>query len=671
MNSSDAKAGPQSATHLEMANAIRFLSADAVQAANSGHPGMPMGAADLATVLYTRFLKFDPKEPRWPDRDRFVLSAGHGSMLLYSILHLTGHADMDIGQLKNFRQLGSQTAGHPEFGAAAGIETTTGPLGQGLATAVGMAIAERKLANRFGDKLIDHNTYVLAGDGCLMEGISHEAASLAGHLRLSKLIVLFDDNQVSIDGETSLSVSDDQCVRFAAYGWDVVNVDGHNPEKLTEVIGKARASDRPSLIAARTVIGYGAPTKAGSSSAHGAPLGADEISAARENLDWSYPPFQLPNNVLEAWHQTGNRGSAARDIWLKNLKALDATDREAFERAMTGDLPATFIDAMSEYRGEIADEKPQMATRASSGRVLEVINRVVPETVGGSADLTGSNNTWTKDLGFITSDDFSGRYMHYGVREHAMVAAMNGLALHGGIIPYGGTFLVFSDYARGAIRLSALMGCRVIFVLTHDSIGLGEDGPTHQPVEHLAALRAIPNLNVYRPADAMEVAECWELALMTKDRPSVLVLTRQGVPAVRLDFRDENICRKGAYELIAANGVPQVTLIATGSEVSIAVAARNQLQSADIATRVVSMPCWELFEEQDEKYRQEILRPETFRIGVEAAVSMGWDRYLGSKGKFVGMKSFGASAPSQDLFEHFNITAEVVVDMAKAKLAEK
>ena len=535
MTSSDIKAAPEAAGHDEMANAIRFLAADAVQAANSGHPGMPMGAADMATVLFSRFMKFDPADPQWPDRDRFVLSAGHGSMLLYSVLHLTGHGDMDMGQLRNFRQLGSHTAGHPEFGAATGIETTTGPLGQGLATAVGMAIAERMLASRFGDGLMDHFTYVLAGDGCLMEGISHEAASFAGHLRLGKLIVLFDDNEISIDGGTDLSVSDDQCARFAAYGWDVTRVDGHDAAALTEAIAAARQSERPSFIAARTQIAYGAPNKAGTSGAHGAPLGNDEIAAAREKLDWPHPAFEVPDNIADAWHEVGERGGAERAAWLERLEELEVDTRAAFDRAIAGDLPAGIIDAMADYRRQVAEEKPQLATRAASGKALEVINAVVEETVGGSADLTGSNNTLTPDLGVVTADDFSGRYIHYGVREHAMAAAMNGLALHGGIIPYSGTFLVFSDYARGAMRLSALMGCRAIYVLTHDSIGLGEDGPTHQPVEHLAALRATPNLNVFRPADAMETAECWELALADKARPSAMVLTRQGLPAVRLE----------------------------------------------------------------------------------------------------------------------------------------
>ncbi len=670
MTSSDIKAAPEAAGHDEMANAIRFLAADAVQAANSGHPGMPMGAADMATVLFSRFMKFDPADPQWPDRDRFVLSAGHGSMLLYSVLHLTGHGDMDMGQLRNFRQLGSHTAGHPEFGAATGIETTTGPLGQGLATAVGMAIAERMLASRFGDGLMDHFTYVLAGDGCLMEGISHEAASFAGHLRLGKLIVLFDDNEISIDGGTDLSVSDDQCARFAAYGWDVTRVDGHDAAALTEAIAAARQSERPSFIAARTQIAYGAPNKAGTSGAHGAPLGNDEIAAAREKLDWPHPAFEVPDNIADAWHEVGERGGAERAAWLERLEELEVDTRAAFDRAIAGDLPAGIIDAMADYRRQVAEEKPQLATRAASGKALEVINAVVEETVGGSADLTGSNNTLTPDLGVVTADDFSGRYIHYGVREHAMAAAMNGLALHGGIIPYSGTFLVFSDYARGAMRLSALMGCRAIYVLTHDSIGLGEDGPTHQPVEHLAALRATPNLNVFRPADAMETAECWELALADKARPSAMVLTRQGLPAVRLEYSEENACARGAYELIAADGEAQVSLLATGSEVSIAVAARNLLQSAGVPTRVVSMPCWELFEAQDDDYRQGILAPDTLRIGIEAAVSLGWDRYLGDDGGFIGMTGFGASAPAKDLFKHFGITAEAVVELAKAKLAD-
>ncbi len=669
MTTTDTEVAPDAAAHGEMANAIRFLAADAVQAVNSGHPGLPMGAADMATVLFSRFLKFDPDKPHWPDRDRFVLSAGHGSMLLYSLLFLTGYSDMDVEQIRKFRQLGSRTAGHPEFGAAAGIETTTGPLGQGLATAVGMALAERMLASRFGGDLVDHYTYVLAGDGCLMEGISHEAASFAGHLRLGKLIVLFDDNEITIDGATGLSVGDDQCARFAAYGWDVARVDGHDPEALETAIAAARQNDRPSLIAARTEIGYGAPTRAGTASAHGSPLGDEEIAGARGQMDWPHPAFEVPDNVVSAWRAVGARGAAVSANWAGRLDALDQDVRAAFDRAQAGDLPASIIEAMADYRRQLADEKPQLATRAASGNALEVINRVVRETVGGSADLTGSNNTLTADLGIITANDFSGRYIHYGVREHAMAAAMNGLALHGGFIPYGGTFLAFSDYCRAAMRISALAGCRVIYVMTHDSIGLGEDGPTHQPVEHLAALRAMPNLNVFRPADAMETAECWELALAAKGIPSAMVLTRQGLPAVRLEYSDDNACARGAYELTAADGEAAVTLLATGSEVSIAVAARNNLQSAGIPTRIVSMPCWELFEEQDDGYRQQTLGPDTVRIGVEAAVSMGWDRYLGPGGGFVGMTGFGASAPARELYKHFGITAEAVVELAKARLA--
>jgi transketolase len=671
MTPTDTEVASDAAAHGEMANAIRFLAADAVQAANSGHPGMPMGAADMATVLFSHFLKFDPDRPLWPDRDRFVLSAGHGSMLLYSLLYLTGYSDMDMDQLRKFRQLGSRTAGHPEFGAAAGIETTTGPLGQGLATAVGLALAERMLASRFGGKLVDHYTYVLAGDGCLMEGISHEAASFAGNLRLAKLIVLFDDNEITIDGPASLSVGDDQCARFAAYGWDVARVDGHDAEALEKAIAAARLSDRPSLIAARTEIGHGAPNKAGTSGIHGAPLGEEEIAAARQQMNWPHPPFEVPDNVVSAWRAVGARGAEVSARWADDLNAMADADRAAFDRALAGDLPAEIIAAMADYRRQLAADKPLLATRAASGNALEVINRVVAETVGGSADLTGSNNTLTSDLGFITAGDFSGRYIHYGVREHAMAAAMNGLALHGGFIPYGGTFLVFSDYCRGAMRISALAGCRVIYVLTHDSIGLGEDGPTHQPVEHLAALRAMPNLYVFRPADTMETAECWEVALAAKDTPSAMVLTRQGLPAVRLEYSDDNACARGAYELIAADGEAAVTLLATGSEVSIAVAARNNLQSAGVPTRVVSMPCWELFEEQNESYRQKTLGPGTVRIGIEAAVSMGWDRYLGERGGFIGMAGYGASAPAKELYRHFGITAEAVVDLARAKLAAK
>ncbi|MEE8202713.1 MAG: transketolase, partial [Alphaproteobacteria bacterium] len=545
---------PAPATHAEMANAIRALAMDAVQAANSGHPGMPMGMADVATVLFTRFLKFDPARPDWPDRDRFVLSAGHGSMLLYALLYLTGYEDMTLDQLRNFRQLGSLTPGHPEYGHAPGVETTTGPLGQGIANAVGMALAERLLAARYGEAVVDHFTYVIASDGDLMEGLSHEAASLAGHLRLRKLIVLFDDNHISIDGPTELTVDDDQRARFASYGWQTTAVDGHDPDAVAEAIAAARQSDRPSLIACRTTIGYGAPTKAGTAATHGAPLGVDEVAGARAALGWPHPPFEVPDHVLGAWRTASARGAAAATAWDAALAGLDATLAAEFERTRRGDLPPAFDDAVIGLKRRLADERPAWATRKASQEALEALTPAVPEMIGGSADLTGSNNTRTKDMAVVRADDFSGRYIHYGVREHAMAAAMNGLALHRGVIPYGGTFLVFTDYCRPAIRLAALSGLRVIYVMTHDSIGLGEDGPTHQPVEHLAGLRAMPNLNVFRPADAVETAECWALALEAPRTPSVIALTRQGVPALRTEHTDDNLCARGGYVLAEADG---------------------------------------------------------------------------------------------------------------------
>ena len=657
---------PSAAAHNSMANAIRLLAADAVQAANSGHPGMPMGMADVATVLFSRFLKFDPAAPDWPDRDRFVLSAGHGSMLLYSLLHLTGYADMSLDELKAFRQLGSKTAGHPEFGHAAGIETTTGPLGQGLANAVGMALAERLLNARFGDDLVDHHTYVIAGDGCLMEGISHEAISLAGHLRLDRLIVLFDDNRITIDGATDLSVSDDQLARFRASGWDVQAADGHDPEAIAAAIEQARASDRPSLIACRTTIGYGAPNKQGTSGVHGAPLGADEIAAARETLQWPHDPFEIPDEVRDAWRAVGARGGEAHAAWRRRRDG--AADAENFDRAMAGDLPAALDEAVEAHIAKLLAEPPTLATRAASGKLLEAIDQALPELIGGSADLTGSNNTKTGGLAPVARDDFAGRYLYYGVREHGMAAAMNGMALHGGLIPYGGTFLVFSDYCRPAVRLSALMGQRVVYVFTHDSIGLGEDGPTHQPVEHLAALRAIPNLNVFRPADALETAECWQAALKSTATPSVLALSRQGLPPVRTEAAGENRCARGAYELAAADGTAQVSLFASGSEVALALEAREALQAEGIATRVVSTPCLDLFAAQDDAYRDAVLGEAPVRIGIEAALRQGWDVVLGPKDGFVGMNGFGASAPAKDLYRHFGITAEAIVDAARQRL---
>jgi transketolase len=653
------------AAHRDMANAIRALAMDAVQQADSGHPGMPMGMADVATILFTRFLKFDPTASDWPDRDRFVLSAGHGSMLLYSLLHLTGYADMTLDELKRFRQLGSKTAGHPEYGHASGIETTTGPLGQGLGNAVGFAIAERALAARFGRDAVDHFTYAIAGDGCLMEGVGQEAVTLAGHLGLGRLIVLFDDNGISIDGPTSLSTSDDHRKRFAAAGWHVLAVDGHAPEAVTRAIRKARnVTDKPSLIACKTVIGYGAPTKAGTAATHGSPLGKDEVAGARAKLGWNHPPFEVPSPVLEAWRKIGKKGRNQRRKWERRLGLLTPDLRAEFDRRMKGDLPAEVGDTIRAFKAKVAAEKPAWATRKSSQEVLEVVNPVLPDTIGGSADLTGSNNTKTASLKPATRADAAGRYVYYGIREHAMAAAMNGMALHGGVIPYGGTFLVFTDYCRPSIRLSALMGIRVIYVMTHDSIGLGEDGPTHQPVEHLAALRVIPGLQVLRPADAVETAECWQIALESRNAPSVIALTRQNLPTLR-EPGDENLSARGAY-ILAGDASAKVRLIATGSEVHLAAAARDLLAKDGVSVAVVSMPSWELFAKQDSDYRSSVLGPDgTVRVACEAAASFGWERWLGSRGGFVGMQSFGASAKYQDLYAHFGITAEAIAAKAR------
>ncbi len=665
------KSRSQTATHEEMSNAIRALSMDAVQRANSGHPGMPMGAADVATVLFSRHLKFDASAPGWWDRDRFVLSAGHGSMLLYSLLYLTGYVGMDIEELEHFRQLGSRTAGHPEYGHAPGIETTTGPLGQGLANAVGMALAERMLAARHGPELVDHHTYVLAGDGCLMEGISHEAISLAGHLRLGRLIVLFDDNGITIDGKTSLSVGDDQLKRFDASGWEVTRIDGHDPAAIDEALTAARTSERPSLIACRTIIGYGAPTKAGSEKTHGSPLGDEEVAGAREKLGWPHPPFEVPAHILDAWRVIGGRGEAARMEWEKRVAALDNDVRGEFERVMAGDLPVGWESELDTFKARMAAETPKLATRVASQKVLEVLTRAVPEMVGGSADLTGSNGTRVTGMEAVDADNYAGSYINYGVREHGMAAAMNGIALHGGLIPYGGTFLVFTDYCRPAIRLSALMGKRVVYVMTHDSIGLGEDGPTHQPIEHLAALRAMPNLAVFRPADVIETAECWALALRATGRPTILALTRQGVPTLRTEHESANLCAKGGYVLREAEKgakARKVTLLATGSEVEIAVKARDALEADGIPTAVVSLPSFELFDAQEDDYRASVLGEGTLRVAVEAAVRQGWDRYIGPDGGFIGMESFGASAPAEHLYEHFGITAAAVVGEVTKRL---
>ena len=654
--------------HADLANAVRFLAIDAVEAAKSGHPGMPMGMADVATVLFTRFLKFDASAPHWPDRDRFVLSAGHGSMLLYALTHLTGYADMDIGEIKRFRQQDSRTPGHPEHGHTLGVETTTGPLGQGLANAVGMAIAERMLQARHGAAIVDHHTYVVAGDGCLMEGLSQEAITLAGHLRLSKLIVLWDDNRITIDGATTVSTSDDQLKRFEAAGWAAGRVDGHDPDAIATAIANARRSDRPSLIACRTVIGFGAPTRAGTEQVHGAPLGAAEIAGTRAALGWDFPPFELPPAVRSAWLAAGGRGAADRQAWTARFEALDAGTRAAFDRTQAGILPDGWEAAVTAFKRTLSETTPKLATRKASQDVLTVLTAAIPELIGGSADLTPSNLTHTKHTASITPEDFGGRYLHYGIREFAMAAAMNGLALHGGFVPYGGTFLVFSDYMRNAIRMAALMGLRVVHVLTHDSIGLGEDGPTHQPVEQVASLRAMPNLLVFRPADAVETAECWQLALQNATGPSVLALSRQALPTLRTTHSDENRCAQGAYVLLEAEGERRVTLIATGSEVEIAVQARSVLQAQGIPTAVVSMPSWELFARQPAEHRRAVLRPDTVRVAVEALGTFGWERWVGEDGAVIGMTGFGASAPADQLYSRFGITVDAVTEAVRARL---
>ncbi|CAO3354159.1 transketolase [Azospirillum palustre] len=652
-----------------MASAIRALSMDAVEAAKSGHPGMPMGMADVATVLFTQFLKFDPKNPTWADRDRFVLSAGHGSMLLYSLAYLTGYERMTIDEIKRFRQLHSLTPGHPEVDPSLGIEMTTGPLGQGVSTAVGMALAERITNARFGDELIDHYTYVIASDGDLMEGVSHEACSLAGHLGLNRLIVLWDDNHISIDGTTDLSFTDDTQARFRSYGWNTIAVDGHDTDAVSKAIAQARTStDKPTLIACRTIIGKGAPNKANSHACHGSPLGADEVAATRTAIGWTHEPFVVPAEVLSAWRAAGSRSTEAYNAWSSRRATLSAEAGKAFDEAFSHGVPSALTDTIVAFKQKISAEKPSWATRVASGNTLEVLVPAIPEMVGGSADLTPSNNTKVKNTADVKGKgEFAGRYVRYGVREHGMATLMNGMTLHGGIIPYGGTFMQFADYCRPAIRLAALMKQRTVFVMTHDSIGLGEDGPTHQPVEHLAALRAIPNLLVLRPADAVETAECWQIALEATGAPSVLALTRQNVPTLRTEHTPENLSAHGAYVIVEAEGERKATILATGSEVSLAVEARKALQAQGIGTAVVSMPSWELFERQDDAYKASVLGTGV-RVGVEAAIRLGWDRWLGDKGAFVGMAGFGESAPYQELYKHFGITAEAVVDAVKARL---
>ncbi len=660
--------------HWAKATALRVLALDAVAAAKSGHSGMPMGMADIATVLFGKHLKFDAKAPDWPDRDRFVLSNGHGSMLLYGLLHLTGHDDMTLDQLKDFRQWGSKTAGHPEYGHARGIETTTGPLGQGLANAVGFAMAEEMLRARWGAKIVDHRTWVFAGDGCLMEGVSHEAIGLAGRQKLSKLTVFFDDNGITIDGKVALADITDQRKRFEAAGWDTFACDGHDPEDIDRAIRAAVASDRPAMIACRTHIAIGSAAQ-DTAKGHGALTDPKVVAAAKDAYGWTHGPFDIPADLRRAWAEIGSRGAGARRAWEERFAALAGARQAEFTRCQSREAPKKLAATIRALKKQAVEADHKLATRKASEMVLEVVNPVMPETVGGSADLTGSNNTLTADLGVFSAENRKGRYVYYGIREHGMAAAMNGIALHGGLRPYGGTFMVFTDYARPAIRLSALMGQPVIYVMTHDSIGLGEDGPTHQPVEHLAMLRATPNMRVIRPADLVETAEAWEVALTTTDRPTVLSLTRQNLAPVRREHVNRNLVAQGAYVLAEADGKRQAILMATGSEVEIAMAARDILQAEGIGTRVVSMPCWELFEEQPDAWRRKVLPPGPVRVAVEAATRFGWDRWLYGEGGrrekagFVGMHGFGASAPYETLYEKFGITPEAVAAKAKEVLA--
>ena len=651
--------------HQDMANAIRALSMDAVEAAKSGHVGLPLGMADVATILWTKFLRHDPSAPHWPDRDRFILSAGHGSMLIYSLLHLTGYESVSRDDIRNFRQLGASTPGHPENFVTPGVETTTGPLGQGLATAVGMAIAERHLNARFGSDLVNHKTYVLAGDGRLMEGISQEAITLAGHMKLKNLIVLFDDNAVTIDGGTDLADTTDQNARFEASGWVTKRIDGHNVEEIEAALAWAQSADRPVMIACKTRIGYGAPTIEGTGKAHGGPYGEEEVAGIRENIGWPHPPFEVPAEIETAWQEAGTAFKADHQAWQARLAASDQKD--AFGAAIAGTLPDNLSELIAVHKENVVKSNKDDATRKWSGAALEVLTEHIPEMIGGSADLTGSNNTKTSHTDVLSPDNWGGRYVHYGVREHGMAAAMNGMALHGGIIPYSGTFLVFADYSRAAIRLGALMGERVVHVMTHDSIGLGEDGPTHQPVEHVASLRAMPNMAVFRPADGVETAECWELALRRNEGPSVMALTRQGVRSVRTTHSSENLSAKGAYILSDMDGAKAV-ILATGSEVGLALSAQETLAEQGIATRLVSVPCMEVFAEQSAAYQADVLGDGLPKIAVEAGVRFGWDRWIGAEGAFVGMDRFGASAPYKDLYAKFGITAEAIAETVRQQL---
>jgi len=655
--------------HQDLANAVRFLAIDAIEKANSGHPGMPMGMADVATVLFSRFLKFDAKHPTWADRDRFVLSAGHGSMLLYALAYLTGYEDVDIEQIKNFRQMGARTAGHPEYGHVSIAETTTGPLGQGIANAVGFALGEAMMAARFGSELVNHRTYAIVGDGCLMEGISQEAISLAGHWNLKKLTVLWDDNHICIDGDTALSTSEDQRKRFEAAGWNTLACDGHDAEAVAAALTAAQTSDKPTLIACRTTIGFGSPSKAGTEKVHGAPLGAEEVKKTREALGWPHPAFEVPKPILEAWAEAGIRGGDERRAWDRRLDgALEAVKSE-FQRRVAGRLPLGWEAPLMDFKKKMSAEAPSIATRKASQLALEVLTATIPEMIGGSADLTHSNLTNTKaNFTPVKAGDYSGRYIHYGVREHGMAAIANGLILHGGLVPYVATFFVFSDYLRPALRMSALMGLRAIYVLTHDSIGLGEDGPTHQPVEHLASLRAMPNVLVLRPCDPVETAECYEIALSSEDKPSVLALSRHNLPTVRVEHVEENRSARGAYVLSEPAAERKVTILASGSEVAVALVAQGMLNAIGIATAVVSMPCWELFDQQTSDYRRDVLGVGTLRIAIEAGSKMGWDKYVGEKGVVIGLDSFGASGPAEHVYAYFGITAQAVADVAVARL---
>jgi len=651
-----------------LANAIRFLSIDAVQKANSGHPGLPMGMADVATVLFKYYLRFNPKNPGWINRDRFVLSAGHGSMLLYSLLYLTGYKSISIKDIQNFRQLNSICAGHPEYKKKSGIETTTGPLGQGLSNAIGMAIAEEVMKKRFGSNLINHKTYVIASDGDFMEGISHEAMSLAGHLKLKNLVVFFDNNKVSIDGSTKLAVSDNYKKRFESYGWNFQEVNGHNEKQISKAIKKTLKSKKPSLISCKTIIGYGSPNKSGKASSHGAALGDEEVALVRRRLKWKYKPFEIPKEILNEWREIGKKGDLQEKKWNVVYNKKSKKIRDEFSRVINEKLPKNLSKIIDEEKRKFFDLKPNIASRQSSALVLEAITKNLPELIGGSADLSGSNNTKTKYSTIIKPSNFKGNYIHYGVREHAMAGIMNGMALHGGILPYGGTFLIFLDYCKPSLRLSAFMGLKVIYIFSHDSIGLGEDGPTHQPIEHLVHLRAIPNLNVFRPADTIETLECWEIALKSSTNPSVIALSRQKLPFVTETFSKKNMSRLGAYEIIETKTIPEITLIASGSEVQIAIDAQKKLENININSKVVSMPCQELFDKQSKEYREKIIDKESIKISIEAGSVFGWEKYVGPNGISLGMKSFGKSAPYKKIYEHFNLTSDNIVKLTRKML---